>query len=192
MTDKDLTQSRRKLLLVAATAFVPMMIAYGLFFFAPDMIPKTTTNRGELVQPSIDISDRLATEGRWQLLMPMTEPCLPACAEILQGVLHQTRQINIALGKNADRLGRGLVRATPFPPAEGEAMKVDYPNLKLIVDAALLNELTAVSSMSQAAAGYHVFLVDPMGQLILAYPAAKVDKPLLLDLKHLMKVSNIG
>ncbi len=68
MTDKDLTQSRRKLLLVAATAFVPMMIAYGLFFFAPDMIPKTTTNRGELVQPSIDISDRLATEGRWQLL----------------------------------------------------------------------------------------------------------------------------
>lgn len=33
MTDKDLTQSRRKLLLVAATAFVPMMIAYGLFFF---------------------------------------------------------------------------------------------------------------------------------------------------------------
>jgi len=43
MTDKDLTQSRRKLLLVAATAFVPMMIAYGLFFFAPDMIPKTTT-----------------------------------------------------------------------------------------------------------------------------------------------------
>ena len=46
--------------------------------------------------------------------------------------------------------------------------------------------------MSQDPADYHVFLVDPMGQLILAYPAAKVDKPLLLDLKHLMKVSNIG
>lgn len=192
MTDKDLTQSRRKLLLVAATAFVPMMIAYGLFFFAPDMIPKTTTNQGDLVQPSIDVSDRLATEGRWQLLIPMREPCLQACAETVQNVLHQTRQINIALGKNADRLGRGLVRSTPFPPAEGAAMKTDYPNLKLIVDTALLAELMAVASMRQDPADYHVFLVDPMGQLILAYPAEKVDKPLLLDLKHLMKVSNIG
>ena len=71
-------------------------------------------------------------------------------------------------------------------------MMADYPNLKLIGDAALLTELTAVSSLGQEPAGYHVFLIDPMGQLILAYPAAKVDKPLLLDLKHLMKVSNIG
>ena len=71
-------------------------------------------------------------------------------------------------------------------------MKGDYPNLKLIVDAALFAELTAVSAINQDPADYHVFLVDPMGQLILAYPAAKVDKPLLLDLKHLMKVSNIG
>ena len=192
MTDKELTQSRRKLLLVAATAFVPMMIAYGLFFFAPDMIPKTTTNRGELVQPSIDVSNRLVTEGRWQLLMPMHEPCVEVCSETLQSVLHQTRQINIALGKNADRLGRALVRSTSFSPAAGEAMKGDYPNLKLIVDAALFAELTAVSAINQDPADYHVFLVDPMGQLILAYPAAKVDKPLLLDLKHLMKVSNIG
>ena len=57
MTDMELARSRRKLLLIAATAFVPMLIAYGLFFFAPDLIPKTTTNRGELVQPSIDVSD---------------------------------------------------------------------------------------------------------------------------------------
>ena len=192
MTDMELARSRRKLLLIAATAFVPMLIAYGLFFFAPDLIPKTTTNRGELVQPSIDVSDLMATEGRWQLLMPMAAACSQTCAETLQEVLHQTRQINIALGKNAYRLGRGLVRATPFSPAEGEVMKADYPDLQLIIDAKLLAQLTAVSSMSQAPEGYHVFLVDPVGKLILAYPASKVDKPLLLDLKHLMKVSNIG
>lgn len=192
MTDMELARSRRKLVLIAATAFVPMLIAYGLFFFAPELIPKTTTNRGELVQPSVDISDFMATEGRWQLLMPMATACSQACAEALEDVLHQTRQINIALGKNADRLGRGLVRATPFAPVAGEAMKADYPDLKLIIDAALLAQLTAVSSMSQDSVGYHVFLVDPVGQLILAYPISKVDKPLLLDLKHLMKVSNIG
>lgn len=192
MTDMDLARSRRKLLLIAATAFVPMMIAYGLFFFAPDLIPKTTTNRGELIQPSVDVSDRLATDGRWQLLMPMADTCSQACQSRLQQVLHQTRQINIALGKNADRLGRGLVRATPLAPADSEVMKTDYPNLTQIVDAQLLAQLSLLSSTTLASEGYSVFLVDPVGQLILAYPAARVDKPLLLDLKHLMKISNIG
>ena len=37
-----------------------------------------------------------------------------------------------------------------------------------------------------------VYIVDPLGNVVLRYSHEQVGKPLLDDLKHLLKVSQIG
>jgi len=187
VNEEGLRQSRKKLLLIAGIAFVPMMIAYTVFFFAPQLIPSATTNRGLLVQPALDLSSHLEPDGQWLMLMPNRESCTQDCDE----VLHQTRQIHIALGKNADRVERLYIGEKPLAPSEVMALEKEYPNLQYRWDPRIVEDLASLEQSVDEGKN-RVFVMDPLGQVILAYPKARVDKPLLLDLKHLLKISNLG
>lgn len=37
-----------------------------------------------------------------------------------------------------------------------------------------------------------VWIVDPLGNLVLQYPESQIGKPILEDLKHLLRISRIG
>ncbi|MGB0691890.1 MAG: hypothetical protein ACPGPD_04220, partial [Pseudomonadales bacterium] len=50
-----------------------------------------------------------------------------------------------------------------------------------------LGPLTAVSAASPL-----LFLVDPNGNVMMYFTLEKAGKPMLGDLKHLLKLSNIG
>ena len=53
--------------------------------------------------------------------------------------------------------------------------------------------LQDTESLSQVSLGRPgLFLRDPNGNVILFYPAKNAGKPMLKDLKHLLKLSNIG
>ena len=180
-------QSRNKLLLIAAIAFVPMMIAYAVFFFAPQLIPSGTTNRGVLIQPALDLSGYLDSGGQWLMLLPNEGSCSKEC----QQVLHQTRQIHIALGKNSDRVARVYIGMRPLAQPEATALKAEYPNLQYRWGPKIVEDLSRLEQSTEEGRN-RVFIMDPLGQVILAYPKQRVDKPLLLDLKHLLKISNLG
>ena len=94
MTATSRSNSRRNLLLIAAIAFVPMFIAYGVFFFAPELIPQNTTNRGQLMSPPVDLTGKLPVTEEWQLVLVPRSACANDCTDLI----HQTRQIHIALG----------------------------------------------------------------------------------------------
>ena len=53
MNDSTQGNSRKKLLLLAGIAFIPLFIAYGMFFFAPGLAPSDTKNNGQLIQPPL-------------------------------------------------------------------------------------------------------------------------------------------
>ena len=92
MTATSRSNSRRNLLLIAAIAFVPMFIAYGVFFFAPELIPQNTTNRGQLMSPPVDLTGKLPVTEDWQLVLVPRSACANDCTDLI----HQTRQIHIA------------------------------------------------------------------------------------------------
>jgi hypothetical protein len=53
-------------------------------------------------------------------------------------------------------------------------------------------EVFRLSQPENSSSPFVVYVVDPLGQLVMAYDVETVGKPLLLDLKHLLKVSSIG
>jgi len=187
MNEPSRGNGRKSLLLIAAIAFVPMLVAYGVFFFAPEIIPQTTTNRGELVSPPKDVSEHVPTSDGWRLITLVQSSCDAACAELI----YQVRQIHIALGKNSDRVSRTLVTPSPLDSIKSAELQVAYPNLEIRTDPQLARLLPA-SKAGANPNGFVVYVVDPLGQVVMAYDTERVGKPLLLDLKHLLKVSSIG
>ena len=187
MTATSRSNSRRNLLLIAAIAFVPMFIAYGVFFFAPELIPQNTTNRGQLMSPPVDLTGKLPVTEDWQLVLVPRSACANDCTDLI----HQTRQIHIALGKNADRVSRSVIFSAPISGEINAQLEDAYPELSILINPQIM-EVFRLSQPENSSSPFVVYVVDPLGQLVMAYDVETVGKPLLLDLKHLLKVSSIG
>lgn len=187
-------RSRISLVMLAAIAFVPLFIAYGMFFFLPEMAPEGTTNEGTLIQPPVTLAevsaevDAALPKGKWLMLMPVATQCGPECEE----TLYLARQVNVGLNKDSDRVLRVLA-------VEGDALSAPFRELVEIEhsDAVLYFDTSAaisgaLASMAPNEPGQLVFLVDPVGNIIMFYRGDQLGKPMLKDLKHLLRVSKLG
>ncbi|MDH3642043.1 MAG: hypothetical protein OES38_08090 [Gammaproteobacteria bacterium] len=173
------SKSRMHLMLILVVAAASLGGSYLVFFSARDGGGWGTTNHGQFVAPArilgdFDIraaSEPLANEtGTWWLWVLTTAECGGEC----ERALHQLRQLHILLNKDANRVRRALVtdggHQQPHP---------DYPEL-----------LRLTGSLEGLATG--IYIVDPIGNLVLFYPLADAGAPVLEDLKRLLKVSQIG
>ena len=107
----------------------------------------------------------------WWLWVVAPGDCEGDCA----AALHQLRQLHVLLNKDADRVQRALVTGSAaVPEVVGE-----YP--RLIHLRADLRPLTE-----------GIYIVDPIGNLVLHYPYSDAGSPVLEDLKRLLKLSRIG
>jgi cytochrome oxidase Cu insertion factor (SCO1/SenC/PrrC family) len=175
---------RNRILLVGlfAITIVPMFGAFWLYESSRSAAPWATTNRGELLNPIVPVADlRLASadgassmhnSGQWWLIVVTEDGCTSDC----QNAVHQLRQLHILLGRDATRVKRGLVS---LGGATVDASLAQYPELVRFTGetAALLPG---------------VYIIDPLGNIVLRYDYHSAGKPVLEDLKQLLKVSHIG
>ena len=187
MTEPDpvaLQRSRRKLLLLVAIAFVPLFIAYGAYFYFPEIAPEGSTNQGELINPPLagaDISEALKEPGRWTLVQPVGSYCDSDC----QQLLYLSRQVVTGLGKDAARVQRAVLLAGALPESLDALIRAEHKDLEVIEgDRGLLD---AVNDTQPS-----LFLVDPLGNVMMRFDLGTAGKPMLKDLKHLLRISNIG
>lgn len=192
MTDKDsapqadqqaldvAARNRRMLLAMFAIAFLTLGGSYVLFYSAREGGVWGTTNQGAFVDPPVTVSalalkgasGELLTEGgTWWLWVVSDGDCRDDCAT----AVHQLRQLHVLLNKDADRLQRGLVTPSGVNPG----LLAEYPGVQH-----LTGELSALSE--------GIYIVDPIGNLVLFYPLSDAGKPVLTDLKKLLKLSQIG
>ena len=173
-------RNRRMLLAMFAIAFLTLGGSYVLFFSAREGGVWGTTNQGEFVDPPMTVSElalkgadgQLLTEGgTWWLWVVSSGDCLGDCAT----AVHQLRQLHILLNKDSDRVQRGLVTE----PGVAPSLLADYPGAEH-----LTGELAALRE--------GIYIVDPIGNLVLYYPLTDAGKPVLTDLKKLLKLSQIG
>ena len=168
------------ILLVAAAS---LFGSYWLFMSRQDGGVWSTTNAGQFVTPETTTAD---TDWRdststppsgdvWWLLLVTPGRCDAPCAD----AMHQLRQLHVLLNKDASRVRRGWVSAS----LDGERQAASYPKMSLFRGTARQME-PAVSDA--------VYIVDPHGNLVLRYRLDQVGKPLLNDLKRLLKLSQIG
>lgn len=176
--------ARNRISLVAlfGIGFVPLIIAWVVFFYFPEMIPNGTTNEGELITPPVQAAELgLADEiGKWTLLIPVTADCDVNCKERF----YLSRQVNVALGKESERVHRVMVDLGAETNMVN-GLLAEYPNLARV-------QLSPSIFEAKLGRSDVILLMDPIGNIFMVYPQEKAGKPMLKDIKHLLKYSNIG
>jgi hypothetical protein len=180
---------RIKLLIIISVAFFPIFAAYIVFLYFPEWLPDMTTNQGTLIQPPIVLDGIEIEPGqRWTLLIPVDSSCDKTCQE----VLFLSRQTHIALGKNTSRVQRVILIEGRLSADFEELLREEHSEAKIID---IAHNDTAARLKGLVPNGLHkliVFVMDPNGNVMMYYRPEQGGKPMLRDLKHLLKTSNIG
>lgn len=176
--------------LILAVCVIPFIASYLVYYLWP---PQSRMNYGELIDPHplpaaplarLDGSRFALAElkGRWVMLQVDAS----ACGEPCRRKLYQMRQVRLTQGREMGRIERlWLVRD-------------DGP-----VDPALLREyggthVVRAGSAAMAAlpaerdAADHIYLIDPLGNLMLRFPKDADPSRMKKDLERLLKVSKKG
>ena len=180
----DRRKGRWQLILILLMVIGPMVLAtlmYKLQFWVPD----SRSYHGELIgdgQTRADIGVQ-ADEQRWQLLVTAPTACATDCRQLV----YLARQLQIGLGRDASRASHALASAQPLSADYDARLKAEYPQLqRYVLDLSTFNRNAAAPGEAQ------LWIVDPHGNLVLRYDATVKGKDLLNDLRHLLKLSNIG
>jgi hypothetical protein len=185
IADATLRKNRRSMLVIFAIAFGSLGGSYLLFYFVQGSEGWGTTNNGEFVDPPVHIADLgLVTEagaplgetGQWWLLVNADSRCDADCDHALL----QSRQLHILLNKEASRVSRALVSDGSIAADEHLA---PYPKAL---------HLIARPDVSGQRLKRGIYIVDPIGNLVFFYSLQDAGKPVLDDLKKLLKLSQIG
>ena len=205
-TPLDSTQrqrGRRQLILLASLFFVPLLVAFWLYYGGSGWRPAGGTNKGDLIDPAVPLpavsllqpdGTRTPTQflqGKWTIAYLGDGACDERCRQ----ALYLSRQTWISLNKDMDRVQRVFLATgarvdTAFLAAEHADLRVAQVGDDA-ASKALLAQFPALDGVAPSAAG-RLYLVDPLGNLVLSYSAAAPDKALLTDVKKLLRLSHIG
>ncbi|CAK0779368.1 conserved hypothetical protein [Gammaproteobacteria bacterium] len=175
--------------------FALPIIASWFFYFNPQLLPATRSNHGELISPVRPWPQELklvhsnngtplvrtALERHWTLL---TVEQLP-CAETCRARLVQMSQIWRALGEG--QLGVERMVVLVGAPGVGDTASNFEGARGVVADATVLPTLRELFGSTDF--WNHLYLVDPMGNLMMRYPVDAPSKNVLKDLEHLLKSS---
>lgn len=182
---------RSRFLLLVGLFVVPVVAAYLTYF---GWRPAGHSNYGELItvvplqhgagkQYDGSPLDLGALRGKWVMVHVGPSNCDAACVR----QLYLMRQIRIAQGKEQARIERlwVLTDAGVIDPA----LLHEHPGLHVWrpAEAAFVEQFPA----EQGREG-HIYLVDPLGNLMLRFPEQPEPKRIMKDLKLLLKASQIG
>jgi len=174
-----------------ALTITPVAASYLIYYFWP---PSRTVNYGELIEPRRLPDARLALadgtpfqlsslRGRWVLVMVDSAACDAYCEK----KLYYMRQVRLAQGKEMERVGRAFLINDSATTVPGKL--APYTGTWLIRAAG--NEVLGLFPAPRAHSA-HIYLIDPLGNLMIRYPREPDPRRMIEDLKRLLKASRIG
>ena len=181
---RNRAKGRLQLILILLVVIGPMMLATGMYKLQ-FWVPEGRSYHGQMIGNGVSLADLgvQAEEGRWQLLVSAPKDCAVDC----QQLVYLARQINIGLGRDASRASHGVASVEPLSGAYLAKTESEYPQLQRYpLDATRYGAVAPNRSEAQ------LWIVDPHGNLVLRYDAKAKGKDVLNDLRHLLKLSNIG
>lgn len=188
MTDAT-RPNRGKLIVLLVIFFVPLGIAFAMYY-GSSWRPTGTTNHGQLLLPLQTVpADVPSLHGKWALVVIADGQCDEACRTAL--VL--ARQTRLALNQDSPRVSRVLLATANC--CDRNYLDAAHPGLQT-VDLAADGQATQAAALLAAfpATGLHdgLFIVDPLGNVVMRFDIHDPPKDLLTDLKKLLKLSSIG
>jgi len=185
------TTHRRKLILLAVLMGAPLILSYLFYFWGT---PSSSVNYGELIEvrplPDEDLRNlngatfRLGQlRGKWVMLQLDSGVCEEPCRK----KLYYLRQVRLTQGPEMDRIERVWLIDDGKMPEIG--IRQEYTGTWLI-DAKHSELLKAFPATGSARD--HIYLIDPLGNLMMRFPKDADPSRMVKDLKRLLKISRIG
>ncbi len=182
---------RWKMMALFIICAAPVIASYFTYYVVR---PGGTSSYGELIEPQrpmpdwsgFDLEGRVvplsSLKDQWLLVSVSDSDCNKQCEEHL----YLQRQLREMLGKNKERLDWVLLYS-------GEKSIREELRPALVQGTALRVESKALAQWLSPAAGHqledHLYLVDPMGNWMLRFPAEMDHKMVRKDLERLMRAS---
>ena len=178
---------KRTLLLIAAVTLAPVIASYAAYYLFPrspavnygTLLPTAPIEGIEGTRPDGSSFRLEDLRGRWVLLALGRADCGAPC----ERKLYATRQARTMQGREQERVVRvWLVEGDAAPPA---ALLAQHPGLVVV------RVPEAVPARFPGGADA-LYLIDPLGNLVLRYPDDPDIKGVAKDLTRLLKASRIG
>jgi len=171
---------------------IPVVAGYVAYFF--DFVPRGSGNYGILIatRPLTDTTLRGADgrpfkvselRGKWLLVQFDSGACDAYC----ERKLYFMRQVRKALGRDTSRVERVWVVTDDLVPNPRLLEAFEGTRLARAPGNAFAAEFPADVSRSD-----HIYVVDPLGNLMMRFPRDPDPSKMLKDVQRLLKLSGIG
>ena len=194
---KSNTNGRRVLLILAVIFVLPFTVAATLHLL--DLRPKGHSY-GDLIAPpkSLNFTRLKQSDAKiiapkqwlkiWSIVMVDNAGCTSKC----QSQAQILRQVHTSLGKEYKRIQRVLIITTDMAAADLNALKRNNPDLKIVAN----KESQTLEFAQQFGSAINnegkIYLVDPLGNLMMSYTKEHDPKGLRSDMTRLLKNSWAG
>jgi cytochrome oxidase Cu insertion factor (SCO1/SenC/PrrC family) len=191
-------KGRRMMLLLIVLFALPLLAVMGMYQF--NWSPGGSSY-GELVTPPRalqlvavkDLQGREFAPAQWKDKWNMVYVAAADCPAACQDQVHLLRQVHVALNKEVGRVQRLLLIPSMQDAAALEDLQRKYPDLIILAGGEVAGLSRQFDLPGQPAGpGGQVYLVDPLGNLMMRYPQGHDPKGLLKDLTRLLKYSWVG
>lgn len=169
---------RAKLALLFAACAAPFVLGWLAYVF--EWTGGRSGNYGELLAPQPLSAEPLAAlRGKWVLVTLDPAQCDAACEK----KLYYLRQIWRAQGKNMDRVERLWV------VTDGAAPRAE---LAAAIEGTRVVRTPAIAASFPGVATDHIYVIDPLGNLMMRFPRDADPSRMLKDVQRLLRVSRFG
>jgi len=167
---------RLKLALVFLACAAPFVLGWAAWYFG--WASGASGNYGELIAPRlVDGPSLAALRGKWVLVSFDRAACDAYCEK----KLYFMRQVRRAQGKEQARVERLWVVTDAGAPRPELLAAIEGTHLARNASGEFPGERSA-----------HIYLVDPLGNLMMRFPRDPDPSRMLKDLQRLLKYSRIG
>lgn len=193
--NKQQRAGRGKLLLVLAVCAAPLIASYFMYYVVK---PSGRTNYGTLLDPrnypmpelagtALDGSplSLQAFQGKWLMVQVNDADCQAPCEK----KLNDMRQLRLAQGKEMERIER-IWLITDDKPLETMLLR-QYDGMRHLRVASHILQSWLPAEQGTVISD-HIYLIDPLGNLMMRYPKDADPNQIKKDLIKLLKASAIG
>lgn len=185
---------RLKMLLVLLVCAAPVIASYVTYYL---LRPQASSAHGELIQPQRPLPTvealplrqadgrviaPVSLKGQWLLISVGGGDCNAVC----ERQLYLQRQLREALGKNKERLDRVWLVDDDAPVRDSLRPALEGATVLGAPRTALVDWLGPSDGPALAA---YLYLVDPMGNLMMRFPAPSDPAGIKRDLERLLRAS---
>ena len=174
-------RGRVKLALLAAFFLLPIGASWVIWWL--ELAPGVAGNYGTLLPPRTAALPPLAgLKGKWVLVQLDGGACDAAC----ERKHYFMRQVRRAQGREMGRIERLWLVTDAVQPAQALLAAIEGTTIHM-QSAALAAAFPAERSASD-----HIYLVDPLGNLMMRFPRDPDPARVIKDLQRLLKASSFG